>query len=199
MVTAAAACSSQERSHLDAETERVIDQMVKAHESRTIYRRLDRATLQAMPDDRLELAVIDYIHAKLAYDQDLDDQTIMALSPALRGLYATWELEAEVNNGGFNQFFWNSSGRWAEQAVLGFRLFGAEEHARIAAEAIEVYAREKAAQDKLKAENSAAAFVESYEHTDLGALDTRFYNVAEDLGALRIAYIRAHPDEFTGD
>jgi hypothetical protein len=43
--------------------------------------------------------------------------------PGVRALYVTWEVEAEVNNGGFHQYYWNTGDRYSEQAVDGFEFF----------------------------------------------------------------------------
>ena len=49
---------------------------------------------------------------------------------------------------------------------------------------------------KYKDRDTLEAFSESYEHTKLNQLDDEFYDLAEDLSALRIKYIRAHLREF---
>src|SRR5262245_7488203 len=61
-----------------------------------------------------------------------------ALTPAERVFRAVWELEAQVNNGGFHQYFFNASGRLAFKVVDALRAIGAAQMATIVEQAIEV-------------------------------------------------------------
>src|SRR5437762_10408868 len=61
---------------------------------------------------------------------DFDD-----LSRAEQVFRVIWELEAEVNNGGFHQYFSNSSGDSAFAVVDALKGVGAHHAARIAADA----------------------------------------------------------------
>lgn len=145
-------------------------------EKRTRYPVITPAVLAAIPDAELEEALIDhvtYVLIKGRYDDDL--AIVGRLSPGYRMLYATWLLEGEVNNGGFAQFFSNSSGRFAAEALAGCRLLGATTHAALLEQAIAIQASS----------------------TDLDALDPldeRFFTLS--LSPQRIRYIRAHPEEF---
>lgn len=51
---------------------------------------------------------------------------------------AVWELEAEVNNGGFHQYLFNSSGKFARFALSALRAVGASQTAGILELAISV-------------------------------------------------------------
>src|SRR5262245_26824721 len=53
------------------------------------------------------------------------------LSPSEQVFILVWEVEAEVNNGGFNQFFFNSAGDRASATVAALRTIGAERMASI--------------------------------------------------------------------
>jgi len=46
------------------------------------------------------------------------------LSPSERVFILIWDLEAEVNNGGFNQFFFNSAGDRASATPAALRAIG---------------------------------------------------------------------------
>jgi hypothetical protein len=56
---------------------------------------------------------------------DFTNEAAPDLPPGVRAVYATWEVEAQVGNGGFDQYFENTDGALADEAVLAFRLFGA--------------------------------------------------------------------------
>lgn len=47
-------------------------------------------------------------------------------------VYATVELENEVFNGGFHQYFWNTAGALIDLAIAGYDAFGSPKRAEIA-------------------------------------------------------------------
>lgn len=66
-------------------------------------------------------------------------ENMTLLSPQERIFYVVQVLEAEVNNGGFSQFFYNSSGDFANELVDSFMSIGAEKIANICKKAIESF------------------------------------------------------------
>ena len=77
----------------------------------------------------MEQTIIDGIYRLISMSRDGELNAVEELSPGQRALYVTWLVEGEVNNGGFNQFYFNSSGQFSGMAVDGFRLFGANKFA----------------------------------------------------------------------
>jgi hypothetical protein len=146
----------------------------------------------------LEQSLIDYISVKIGDKFEQEREIVSALKVGLRALYITWWVEAEVNNGGFNQYYWNSAGRFADEAPNAFVYFGAEQYAELMREANRVHAAEFDAIDKHQSMGTIEAFSASYGESKLGPLDDRFYALTENLSAMRIAKIRAMRDDFTG-
>ena len=178
------------------------DDMQKSMEefrNRTIYYELNAEILAGIPDDKLEQAVIDYVEIKIGDRYDQEKAIVGGLSPGFMTVYATWGLEAEVNNGGFNQYFWNSTGEFAEEALAGFRAIEAPAHATLVSRAIEVERQVHDRIQELKARGMLEAFSESYKSNPLNELDDQFYALKEDISTLRIAFIRARPELFVGD
>ncbi|WP_028451700.1 DMP19 family protein [Chitinilyticum aquatile] len=62
---------------------------------------------------------------------DAADSQYQRLPAELRWLGALVTLDAQVCNGGFDQFFENSYGALAEEALVGFRAFGLHEFAEL--------------------------------------------------------------------
>jgi hypothetical protein len=104
-----------------------------------------------------------------------------------------------VNNGGFNQYYFNTDGRFASEAVSAFEYFAATEHAALMREANSVRALEASEMAKFRERGTLEAFSESYEHSKLGPLDERFYKLSENLSQLRIGRIRQMPEQFAGE
>ncbi len=176
-----------------------IEASLHAFANRRIYKRLDKVILTSIPDAELEQAVFDYATTKLDGHYDQEKRVVAMLPPGVRALYLTWTVEAEVNNGGFNQYYFNTNGQFASEAVEAFEYFGATEHAVLMGEANVIRAAEAALMDEYKKKGTLEAFSESYEHSKLGPLDDRFYKLTENLSQFRVARIRATPEQFSGE
>ena len=112
-----------------------------------------------------------------------------------RVFYVTQALEMEVNNGGFSQFFYNSSGNLSSELVHAFTEIGAMNTVEICKKALEAFGRDipidrDERQDMLEE-------VESEEIDDiLNECDDTFYKYADNLNALNYAYIMKHKEYF---
>lgn len=171
---------------------------MEAFKSRTIHEKLTPEMLASIADDAVEQAVIDYVSAKIGDDYDHEIQIVSKLPIGAQALYITWWVEAEVNNGGFNQYYWNSAGQFADQAAEAFEFFSAHEHAALMREANSVHAMEAEKIKKYKDLGTMEAFSDSYKESKLGPVDDRFMEMKENLSALRIAKIRSSPEFFSG-
>lgn len=172
---------------------------LEAFANRRVYSRLDEAVLAGIADADVEQAVLDYANAQLKGRYDEEGTRVRELPIGIRALYLTWTVEAEVNNGGFNQYYYNTDDKFSSEAVAAFEYFGATEHAMLMREANAIRAGEAAALQKFKDRGTIDAFSESYEHSELGPLDKRFYRLIENLSQLRVARIRTAPQEFCGE
>ncbi len=102
-----------------------------------------------------------------------------SLSEKEQIIYSVWWLEAEVNNGGFHQYFWNSSGDYANQTLSALEKIGAIKNAALLKAAMDI-AFEGAAP---VARDSRQFFLEQNEEMKqerLGELDSDFYEYKED-------------------
>ena len=118
-----------------------------------------------------------------------------ALSAPERVFRAVWELEAEVNNGGFHQYFFNSSGQFAPFALGALRAVGASQTAGMLQRAISVigtdvqWSNDAARQERLVALPDAAV-------AELDDLDRAFLGYPDNLTALLYNYVCAHRAQF---
>jgi hypothetical protein len=196
---ALSSCKGRMRDEKKEPWKEALDKSVEAFKNRKIYKRLTPEILASIPDDKLEQALVDYVYEKVAGRHDQEAEIIKSMSDGLRAVHATWVVEAEVNNGGFNQFFWNSSGEYAAEAVAGFRLFELPTLARLMERAIVVNQEEARKLERFKKRGSLEAFSESYKENPLNELDKEFYDAAKNLSATRIAVIRKRPALFVGE
>jgi hypothetical protein len=108
---------------------------------------------------------------------------------------AIWELESEVNNGGFSQYFLNGSAESASFVVQALEKIGASKTANICHRAM-VVAFPGGLPETVGAVQSAAADFSSEILENLEPLDQEFFSYPHDLTELLFAYVNARPEEF---
>ena len=117
-------------------------------------------------------------------------------SPAEKAIYIIYQLEAEVNNGGFAQFLYNSSGNFANETAAALRSIGAEEIAAICDRAFSAFG-----QPIPKDWTERDAFLDDAitdEIDDiLSQCDSDFYAYPDNLTELCYDFIMAHREQFT--
>lgn len=107
-------------------------------------------------------------------------------------------LEGEVNNGGFDQYFFNSSGNFAPEAVAALREIGMGHFADILAEAMALFPNGALLRDQAQRE----AALEKVDESRLNALDERFFNAyrkEEEISVALERYVNAHAADFFHD
>ena len=107
-----------------------------------------------------------------------------------------WDMEIELNNGGYSQYFFNSSGRYAHEAADNLILIGAHNCERLLNKAIEALniSFENWKVDELRQDQVANAD-ESVED-EFDRLDSLFYQYPDDLCGLLTRFVSCHPAEF---
>ncbi len=188
--------STPEIPSLPPDVQAQLDRMLEAHANRQRYSHFDKEVLASIPDDALEQALLDYLFHRLEQFQQDQDQAFAALSPQFRVFFCTWEVEAEVMNGGLNQYFWNSSGQNAERVPPALEELGDSVAADLMRQAIRTALAELPEMSKFLKAGTREAFSESYKHTSLNELDDPFCRRAEGFPALRLAYVRFQPEAF---
>lgn len=129
------------------------------------------------PDDYNEV----YLEAKNA-------RSIDGLSVRDRTGFCMYILEMEVNNGGFHQFFYNSSGRFALQSVEALENIGASKTASLLSKAISIayprgYPRDSSLHQSLLLDFDTVS-------DELYELDIEFYRYEDDLARLTNEYLQ---------
>lgn len=197
LTAALSSCKNKDNTQSTGEISDELESSVEQFENRKKYSSFTAEILKSIPDANLETAVIDYIIDVKLKGRERDEYSIIkGMSPAFRYIYITWALDGEVNNGGFIQYFYNTSGMYAADLTDALRNIRAYKTEKIAADAIALYNKERALHEKVRKEGSMESFMSSYGESELGKLDELFYKTGEDLSKLRIRYIRSNPDQF---
>jgi hypothetical protein len=113
-----------------------------------------------------------------------------ALTPAEQVFFCVWTLEAEVNNGGFSQFYYNSSGDIAVDVPGALRAIGADQTASIVDRANALFGPDGPSADSDARQERLEDLEESAED-DFEALDQAFLEYRDNLSELLANYMKA--------
>jgi hypothetical protein len=108
---------------------------------------------------------------------------------------AIWSVESEVNNGGFSQYFQNSSSETAGFVADAFDLIDAPRTAEICRRAVKTAFPNGLPSSPDEVSSAATDFAPDVEDA-LSALDQEFFAYPHNLTDLLFAYVSAHPDDF---
>lgn len=186
----------KEKSEMDL----LIEKSAEEYNNRKIYKKLTSKILDSIPDDKLEQTIFDNIYEIIGDDYKNELNNVKKLTKGQQAFFSTWILEGEINNGGFNQFYFNSSGQYAEMAEIGLKTIGADKFSELTSKANKIYIENKESLEEFD-DGTMESFSESYKDNPLNDLDTEFYELykSEKIGDLRIKYIRDNITEFTAE
>jgi hypothetical protein len=157
----------------------VITSEMSDYKNRTIHPNLTTEVIDATPDQELVQVIKDNLLSKMKKSMNNEDQVFSTLSAPRQAIYTIWQVEAEVNNGGFKQFFSSPANKFAAHAQKAFESIKAPHFAKLVADVVE---KEKNGQITDQYTPFNDAFFALYDK--------------EDLQKLKIAYIRHNKNEF---
>jgi hypothetical protein len=108
-----------------------------------------------------------------------------------------WELEAEVNNGGFPQYYSNSAGDNALLAPSMLRTIAADKMARIVEEANAVFGSAGPPKNEEERQRTIESFTPATAEK-FDELDTQFMTYPDNLTDSLYDYIQAEKDQIKG-
>jgi hypothetical protein len=142
-------------------------------------------------DDATEFAIaLSNLVCQRAYTLGFD-----ALSAAEQVAFCVDELEREVNNGGFHQYFVNSGGNFVRQAQAALVAIGAPAMASVVARAMDPFPSPGPPADQEARCTLLEAMGDDVFET-FEPLDEQFCDYPEDLTSLMRAYVEAHRADF---
>ena len=121
---------------------------------------------------------------RIVFDEQPDTQKVFS---------AIWELESQVNYGGFDQYFRNSESSLIAFAPCALRTIGAASCGAIVESAIGAIAPLPPTQNGRFAALDA---LDEVGQDRLAALDSEFFAYPDDLTGLLFKYVNEHLDEF---
>lgn len=193
-------CSGQSKkneSGLSKEMEEQLANTVEAFKNRPIYRELTEQNIDSTSDENLLQVVFDNLTDKQPAGYEKEYVTVMSWNKSRQAIYMIWLLEAEVNNGGYNQFYFNPSGQFYKHLPEALRLVGATKFADLTEKANKTFERENEKITKHQ-DGTIEGFSKSYDDNPLNDFDTDFYELykTENLQQIQVDFIRKSKKEF---
>jgi hypothetical protein len=109
-----------------------------------IYTRLTPELLSVMNDDELDGAVLDYINAQRDQtDNQSTTEVLKSLPVGYQDYYSLWWMQAEIDNGGFFQFFVNKGHELAFMALEASRRINRPDVTALLIDAMNFYLRDE--------------------------------------------------------
>ena len=154
-------------------------------------KKLDLEKLLSSDDTNGSIIELDnFIGELCAYGDEMDK-----LTEEQKLFYYNQCLEREINNGGFNQYFFNSSGGFAYKTIQSLQTIGANKTADILQKAIDQFPNSNVPEDRTERQE----ILEQIEETaDVvwEDLDQKFFSYEDDLNKLNIEFVRKNKDKF---
>jgi hypothetical protein len=155
------------------------------------HNKLDIDTLLTSPDTNNAIIEIDNYVCKLCSYGDTFDQ----LTEPQKNFYFNQNLEREINNGGFNQYFYNSSGDFAHDTIISLQTIGANKTANILQQAIDQFPNSAVPKDRAQRQEVLEK-IEDTANEVWEQLDQAFYKYEDNLNGLNIDYIKQNRSSF---
>ena len=180
------------KNKIDADIKKGIDDYFQKQEK---FRYLKKGELASIPDSDLRIAVMSWMWGK--FNEDWTDQyeVIESLPKPCQNVYACCTVVDEINNGGLNQLFFNSTGQFAKMAQEGFGALGNQKLSSIMKNAVEIYEKNKELLDKYN-DGTLESFSKSYNENLFDELDDGFSEEEPGFESLLEAYIRKNESVF---
>lgn len=176
----------KKKNKIDADIRNSTDDYFQKQEK---FKNLKKGELTSLPDSDLRAAVMSWMWGKFDKDWTNQYEIIKALPKPCQDVYACCTVVDEINNGGLNQLFFNSTGQFAVMAQEGFRALGNDNLCSIIRNAIEIYEKNKEMLEKYN-DGTLESFSESYNENVFNKLDDEFSDEEPGFDSLLEVYIR---------
>lgn len=187
-----------DKEELDALFKRYFGKTPDEHRNRRIHKELTPAILAGIPDADLAQAIRDFTLEAIGGEWVDQPERIPALGPGFAAAYFTDIAEVEINNGGFNQLFYNCGRKSVVLAKAGAELLGLHGFAALLGRALEIEERERPRLGKIREAGSLEVFFESYQDDPFRELDDAFSQLDPKTGVALVRLVRIRPELFCG-
>ncbi len=148
---------------------------------------------KVLASERIDVAVMEigtYLNFKSNYGEKLGK-----LNDSQKILFYVEALEFEVNNGGFDQFYFNSNGDFSNEIPKALKQIGAFKTAELVKKANAVFNQELVPIKRNKRQNIMEKIADQSE-VIWNQCDEEFYSNEENLSQLLFEFVLAHKTDF---
>lgn len=131
-----------------------------------------------------------YLNEKSEYGDKIDK-----LNSSQQTFLYVENLEREINNGGFNQFYFNSSGDFSQESVIALLEIGADKTAEIVKKANSEFKKGIVPKDRTERQNELE-LIEQKAEENWNKCDSEFYKYQDNLTELLIAFVIKNRADF---
>jgi hypothetical protein len=146
--------------------------------------------LAANQDEETIVKLFDFLSDISEYGEKIE-----VLNPHQRVVYYIEILETEINNGGFNQYFFNSYGNFAHETIAALSEIKAHKTSEILKLAVAAFPNKTAPKDREERQNIMDD-IEDAANLIWEELDQKFYLYDDDINGLLINYIKLNRASF---
>lgn len=136
------------------------------------------------------IAIDEYLNEKSEYCEKIDK-----LNESQKTFIIIENLEREINNGGFNQFYFNSSGDFSHETIDALIKIGANKTAEIVTKANSQFPDNKVPKDRTERQEILEQ-IEEKANEIWETCDNDFYKYEDKIGGLLIEFVKANKTDF---
>jgi len=149
--------------------------------------------------------LIYYFTKKIRKKDNYGEVSFSMMPETLKTVYLINELEAEISNGGFLQFFTNSSGKYTNETIKSLELIGANYTKNLLEKAVLIMLKHNESTENLNRKINSRELYEIFETSEihdnenlmaeLNELDSKFYEYNDSISELKIKYFEKKENE----
>lgn len=154
-------------------------------------KKLDIIKVLASHDSNNSIIIIDdFICELCSWGENIEELTAQQ-----KNFYYIQNLEREVCNGGFNLYFYNSSGNFSHETIEALKVIKAENTASLLQEAVAQFPNHTVPKNRDERQYVLNTIAEAADEI-WEELNQKFFAYEDDLNALNIEYIIQHNEKF---
>lgn len=156
------------------------------------YNGISESLAQEIPTEKLCLIADNYVSwiGGESFDNELH-QKLQSVPEVLRFAYLVYNFECEINNGGFDQFYFNSIGYEVFEIQMALEFFGLVENKKILDKSVELLKQKIDIEKYYELSASRDLPTEDLED-EFSELDNEFYEYPEDIENAINSYLDKH-------
>ncbi len=128
----------------------------------------------------------------------VQNKGVTNLSDTEKVIFCVEELEKEINNGGFNQWFFNSSADYWYETITALEKIEADNTSDLVKQALTVFPNSEPPKDAVSRQKLVNNLSDK-QNDLLNSLDQQFYKYEDNISALLMHFVEQHKEDIKSD